>query len=331
MRFCFSTFDNCDNVSRIRGNSVAGRSQIMFLIPRDRLPQKLSSALLFIFVALCIAASASGQTVTFRGQQLQTGGSRQVAADFNGDGKIDLALAGLDVEVLPGNGDGSFQAARRYTVANGFKGIPQNITTGDFNGDSKLDLALALNDPIEVGVMLGNGDATFQQITRFPTNAVGLPTSIVAADFNRDGRLDLMTSDEMSCNTAPCVIGRTVTLFSGNGDGTFQTPQQIEVGPAPTKLATGDFDRNGTVDVAIAAGMGKVFILLGLGDGTFKELPEILVVQNVSNTDIAVGDFNRDTIQDLVVAADAESKTGILLGLGDGTFSGDPGRSPSET
>jgi FG-GAP-like repeat len=142
---------------------------MMSLIPRSQLPHKLSSALLLILVALCLAANAFGQTVTFKGQQLQTGGSRQVAADFNGDGKIDLALAGLDVEVLPGNGDGSFQAARKYPVANGFRGIPQNITTGDFNGDSKLDLALALNDPIEVGLMLGNGDATFQQITKFPT------------------------------------------------------------------------------------------------------------------------------------------------------------------
>jgi hypothetical protein len=292
----------------------------MSLAARNRFTHKLSSTLLFILVALYSAASATAQTVTFRGTQLQTGGQYQTAADFNGDGKIDLAVAGLQLEVLMGNGDGSFQPAVKYAVANGFKSIPQGITTADFNGDNKLDVALSLNDPIEVGLLLGNGDGSFQPLTRFPTNATGLPTSLVAADFNRDGRLDVMTSDEYSCNTGPCVITRTVTLFAGNGDGTLQTPLQIDVGVAPTKLAVGDFDRNGIVDVAIAAGLGKVFILLGNGDGTFTELPEIPIMQQVDNTDVAVGDFNGDTVQDLVIAIDAESKFGILLGNGDGTF-----------
>jgi hypothetical protein len=294
---------------------------IMLLTPTNQLTRRFFSTLFIALLGLlCAAHSSSAQTVTFSGRQLQTGGQYQVASDFNADGKMDLAVAGLKLEVLMGNGDGSFQPSVKYAVANGFKSIPQGITTADFNGDNKLDLALSLNDPIEVGLFLGNGDGTFQPLNRFPTNAVGLPTSLVAADFNRDGRLDLMTSDEYSCNTGPCVITRTVTLFSGNGDGTFQTPQQIDVGTAPTKLAVGDFDRNGFVDVTIAAGLGKVFILLGNGDGTFRELPEIPIMAQVDNTDVAVGDFNGDTVQDLVIAIDAESKFGILLGNGDGTF-----------
>ena len=293
----------------------------MVLTPINQLSRRFFSALFISLLGLLLGASvSSAQTVTFSGTQLQTGGQYQTAADFNNDGKTDLAVAGLQLEVLIGNGDGSFRPAVKYAVANGFKSIPQGIITGDFNGDNQIDLALSLNDPIEVGLFLGNGDGTFQPLKRFPTNATGLPTSLVAADFNRDGRLDVMTSDEYSCNTGPCVITRTVTLFSGNGDGTFQTPQQIDVGTAPTKLAVGDFDRNGIADVAIAAGLGKVFILLGNGDGTFRELPEIPIMAQVDNTDVAVGDFNGDTIQDLVIAIDAESKFGILLGNGDGTF-----------
>ncbi|MGB9178835.1 MAG: FG-GAP-like repeat-containing protein, partial [Pyrinomonadaceae bacterium] len=266
-----------------------------------------------------LAASAAAQTVTFSGKQLQTGGQYQVAADFNGDGKQDLAVAGLDVEILLGNGDGSFQTGAKYPVVVGFAGIPQSIIKGDFNNDGKLDIAMSLNAPNQVGVLLGNGDGTFAQLTRFPTNSGGTPTSLVAADFNLDGKLDLMTSDEIDCSSS-CVVTRTVTLFLGSGDGSFNTTQHIDVGPAPTNLATGDFNLDGIADVAVTASAGKVFTLIGNGDGSFRQLPDIQIIQFADNTDVEVGDFNGDAIQDLAVAVDSESKTAILLGSGDGTF-----------
>ncbi|HYY55913.1 MAG TPA: FG-GAP-like repeat-containing protein, partial [Pyrinomonadaceae bacterium] len=235
---------------------------------------------------------------------------------FNGDARADIATAGLDVEILLGKGDGTFQPNIKYAVGTSLTGI----TKGDFNNDTKLDLAITIASTKEIGILLGNGDGTFGQIARFQTNAVGIPTSSVAADFNLDGRLDLMTSDPYSCNTAPCVINRTVTLFLGNGDGTFQTPQQIDVGTPPSMLKLGDFNRDGIADVVAAAAFGKVLILLGRGDGTLLQMPDILIVQNVDNTDVVVNDFNGDGIQDLVAAADAESKYGVCLGNGDGTF-----------
>lgn len=81
--------------------------------------------------------------------------------------------------------------------------LPQSIIKGDFNNDAKLDIAVSLNAPNQVGVFLGNGDGTFGQMTKIPTNSGGTPTSLVAADFNLNGRLDLMTSDQIDCS-GPC-------------------------------------------------------------------------------------------------------------------------------
>jgi hypothetical protein len=277
-----------------------------------------------LFALLCalasFALSAKAQTVTFSGTHLKTGGQYQVAGDFNDDGRQDLAVAGTDVEILLGLGNGNFQTGSRYRLLNVSSASPTSIIKGDFNGDGRVDLAAALNAPNQIAVLVGNGDGTFQPLVRYATGSGGTPSSLAAADFNRDGRTDLMTTDEIDCSGS-CVVTNTVSLLLGNGDGTFAAPQHIVVGNAPTKAAVGDFNGDGISDVAVTAGTGgKVFTLLGNGDGTFRRLPDIIVVPTSDNTDVAVGDFNSDTIQDLVVAAEGESKLGTLLGNGDGTF-----------
>ena len=279
------------------------------------LHNKYLTMLLCSLVISLFAATAIAQNVTFSGRHIQTGGQYQVTADFNGDGRVDIAGGGLDVEILLGNGDGTFRAPVKYPVGTSFNGIIK----GDFNNDAKLDIAFAITNPKVIGILLGNGDGTFGQITTFPTNADGLPSSLVAADFNRDGKLDVMTSDPYYC-TSFCTIYRTVTVLAGNGDGTFQAPRQIDVGASPLMLKTADFNRDGIADVIAAAALGKVLILLGNGDGTFRQMPDILLVLNKDNTDVVVNDFNGDGIQDFVAAIDAESQFAVCLGNGDGTF-----------
>lgn len=264
------------------------------------------------FTLMFFAVSVSAQVLTFSGKQIASNGQYQTTADFNGDGRADIATAGLDVGVLLGNGNGTFQALAVYPVGVSLTGI----TSGDFNNDAKLDLAVSLNDTIEVGVLLGNGDGTFRAVSRFSTGGASGVTSVIAADFNRDGKLDLMTSNPANCLN--CGVTDSVSFLRGNGDGTFLTPQLIQIGAYSQKLEPGDFNRDGIADV-VAAAWGKAFILLGNGDGSFRQT-EIPIITNVNNTDVVVSDFNGDTIQDLAIAADGESKIGILLGNGDGTF-----------
>jgi hypothetical protein len=108
------------------------------------------------------------------------------------------------------------------------------------------------------------------------------------------------------------------------GDGTFQTPFEIDVGTGMSRIAVGDFNSDGIKDLGIAGNQAQVYILLGIGDGSFLKQPTITLITDtfgVDGTDIDVADLNGDTIQDLVVAIGLNgSRTAVLLGNNDGTF-----------
>src|SRR5207253_1733034 len=155
-----------------------------------------------------------------------------IAADFDGDGKLDLAIANSGdntVTIMLGNGDGTFQAQKDYAAGPTGVKDASDIALGDFNGDGKLDLAVTNPSTDQVSILLGQGDGTFQAPTGYSTGASGShPIAVSAADFNGDGKLDLAVT---TLNT------RNIAILIGNGDGTFQnqvsypTTTAVPIGP----------------------------------------------------------------------------------------------------
>ena len=171
--------------------------------------------------------------------------------DFNGDGILDLALVGASgVQILLGNGDGSFTAAASQpspTLAS-----PSSVAAADFDGDGILDLAIADAESTAMTILKGNGDGTFTQVSGEPT-LPNFSNSVAAYDFNGDGKLDLVFS------SAP----NTLSIYLGNGDGTFEAGLIQSMDYAPYGVAVGDFNGDGRLDLAVTnADNNTVSILL---------------------------------------------------------------------
>ena len=244
-----------------------------------------------------------------------------VVGDFNGDGVQDLAAANSSsttVSVLLGNGDGTFPATPAFAV-----GInPESVAVGDFNRDDRLDLAVANAGSNTVSVLMGNGDGTFQAEQTHDAGAG--PTSVAVGDFNRDGNLDLVVANYGSNDYHAVTVATTVSVLLGNGDGTFGAAQTFEAGSGPNAVVVGEFNGDGIQDLAVAdygpdGQRGTtVSVLLGYGDGTFKTAQAFEAGNGASS--VAVGDFNRDGVQDLAVSNANDNTVSVLLGNGDGTF-----------
>jgi len=249
----------------------------------------------------------SGYTVAFGKLDYATDLTPQdvAAADFNGDGKVDLAVAtgNNSVSVLLGVGDGTFPTHVEYPVP----GHPSAIVTGDFNGDGKLDIATVDPYQSEISILLGNGDGTFQGHVEYLTG--NHPVALATADVNGDGKLDIIVAD---------IADNKVAVLLGNGDGTFKAHVDYATGNGPSSVAIGDFNGDGKLDLAVANNTDTtVAILLGNGDGSFQG-PIPFATATLPNS-VVTGDFNGDGKLDLAVGT-SNKAVSILLGNGDGTF-----------
>jgi hypothetical protein len=239
-------------------------------------------------------------------------------ADVNGDGKADIVVACYGtgtttyVNVLLGKGDGTFQGAVSYLVDSG--GTADSLAVGDFNGDGKPDLAVSISHSTNAGavdVLLGNGDGTFQ--TAVPYSVGVYPYTVVAGDFNGDGKADLATVNRLS---------NTVSVLLGNGDGTFQSQAAYATTNFAYNAAVGDFNGDGKPDLAVPIySSNTVNILLGNGDGTFQAAASYSAGTATTGAyAVAVGDFNGDGKLDLAVTNYNTGNVDVLLGNGNGTF-----------
>ncbi len=279
-----------------------------------------------------------------------------VAADFNGDGKTDIATKNL---MLLGNGDGSLRGNDASVFVGG--GVAGGAV-GDFNGDGSPDVVTS--DGSSVQVLLNDGTGKFIQAHSYPNPNSAFP--IAVGDLNHDGKLDVLLAVPSGALSLSVMLGngdgtfgtakstsvgdlstqsvssirlvdlngdpipdlvllttQGVSAYLGNGDGTFSAAVNYFAGSTPTTLQVGDFTGDGKVDIAVgsAAGIG---VLAGKGDGTFST---VVLSGSGPIGFTAVGDVNGDGKLDLIAPGNSML---VYLGNGDGTFqtgvnSGTPG------
>jgi len=218
-----------------------------------------------------------------------------VAADFNGDGWTDIAVAGEGAVYVLINKRGSLGVAAAHPIT----GNADELVAADVNDDGKLDLCVAMSNTARVAVLLGKGDGTFAGAADFETT-ISSPYGIAVSDLNHDGKADLVV-------TSPST-GR-IEVAIGNGDGTFSTPM-VYAGTsspfggaaAPTKIAVADVNGDGSPDIIFTnVGKGTVGVLLNDGNGGFAGPMEFAAGAD-GVAAMAIADIDRDGWPDIAIA-----------------------------
>lgn len=240
-----------------------------------------------------------------------------LALDVNDDAFTDLVTANHDsgtVSVLLGTGTGTFQAAVHSTAAPGTRAVAAGLV----NADTQPDLVVT-GDTVPgggVGVLLGNGDGTFQAVSMQSSNS---PAWLALSDLDRNGTRDLLVA---SANG-----GANLAAMAGNGDGTFQAAVTVSLAFAPAALLALDANGDDKPDVAVADYAGsRVGVLLGNGNRTFGAAA--LYATGTFPGALASGDLDGDGVTDVAVTSYFTYDAGeisignvrVLHGVGDGTF-----------
>lgn len=237
--------------------------------------------------------------------------------DFNDDGHLDLLVITVDINsisILPGNGTGELGDPQHYTIGSG-----TISAIADFSGNGLLDIVVcnySASLPATSSVLLNSGSFNFVPAAEyFLSDApVGIGSGAVYVtehDFNLDGHLDAAFSIDN--------IPGTISVLTNEGSGVFAPKTEYPVTHYPYSLASGDFNKDGYPDLAVANFFTQTMSVL-MNDGTGGFLPEVTYPSDNGSHDIKIADFNHDGNLDLVVVNAVSNTVNIYTNDGTGKF-----------
>jgi hypothetical protein len=272
-------------------------------------------------LVLCLPAIASADFMPAPDSRVTVGAEPYwvTSADFNGDGQIDLASANVDsssptgsVSVLLGQPDGAYTEEAGSPIAVG--GRPDAVAVADFNGDGLTDMAVTSFYSDTVTILLRRPEGGFVGEAGSPIATGVTPHSVLAEDFDGDGRSDLAIADYGSSRV-------TILLRQPGGGFAEEAGSPVVTGGAPTQLAAADFNDDGLRDLATANfGTGDVTILLRQPSGGFEQEAGSPISVGTHPVSPVAGDFNGDSLPDLAVTNEGSDSVTVLLRQPGGGF-----------
>jgi hypothetical protein len=183
---------------------------------------------------------------------------------------------------------------------------------GDFNNDNQLDIIVNSY----VGIFFGYGDGTFASISTLPIGQGSNANCVAVGDFNNDNRLDFTIAGDDTSDDIGVYLSYGSMPFGG------QTTFFVGEGSQPASIAVGNFNNDSQLDIAIANyGTNSIGILFGYGNRMFSNITTYSTGNDSHPLSLAVGDFNNDSLADIVVANSATNNVVMFIGHRNGTFS----------
>jgi hypothetical protein len=273
--------------------------------------------------SLAVLASGSGTPIQTASLAVQPGQVvlLQVAGAAGGHGDFTLAFTNLDQFATPRNTSLLFPAGQG----------PSEEAVADLTGNGRMDLVVSDAQSNTVSVLLNNGDGTFQAPRQYAVGAYTVPVvaqslapnlgrGLVVADLTGNGIPDIIVTNYASDD---------VSVLLGRGDGTFEPQRRYDATVGPFALAVGDLNGDGIPDLVVVSSTGshgKIAVLLGRGDGSFK--PPLLFDSPLTDQNplarVKLADLTGNGRLDMLLASLGDPNIHVLLGNGDGTFRAGP-------